>query len=432
MILSGWGGYPKINCNVSSVQTHRELTALLSKGEAIARGNGRSYGDSAISFTNTIEMRWFDQYLGFDTASGVLSVSAGVQLRDILQNFVPRGWFLPVTPGTSFVSVGGAIASDVHGKNHHLAGTFGQYIQEIDLMLGSGEIIKISPVEHSELFHATCGGMGLTGLILSAKLKLMPLATNLIKQKTVKASNIRELLELFEKYENETYSVAWIDCLARGDNLGRSLLFLGTHAGRGQQKFEGYRKFSIPVDAPSFLLNNWSIKKFNQIYFRRGRHNEEVFVTLSDYFFPLDKISNWNRLYGSKGFVQYQFVIPKKHGVKNMQKILTKIAESGEGSFLAVIKLFGEENNNLLSFPFKGYTLALDFKASDKTFKLLKELDQMLIEMNGRIYLTKDALMSADTFKLMYHKLGSFERIRKNYGAIGKFSSAQSNRLGLQ
>lgn len=432
MIVSGWGRYPKIDCRVSSPQTRGEIQQLLGKGCGIARGGGRAYGDSAISAENTIEMRWLNQFLDFDAASGVLSVKAGVQLRDIIETFLPRGWFLPVTPGTSFVTVGGAIASDVHGKNHHLVGTFCQHLCEIELMLGNGQVVTASPADHSELFHATCGGMGLTGIILSARIQLVRVYSGLIRQKSLKAKNLDELFEKFEVNSGSTYSVAWVDCLATDAELGRSVLLLGEHAQNGEMTAAIEQRFSVPIDAPSFLLNRWSVRAFNSLYYSKYSHEVESVIGLYDYFYPLDKIGSWNRLYGSMGFVQYQFAIPKDGGLENMRHILTRISDSGEGSFLAVIKLFGSQNSNLMSFPFSGYTLALDFKVNVKTFALLTSLDDMISEMGGRIYLTKDARMASDKFKRMYPRWEEFETMREKYGAVGKLSSAQSVRLGLK
>jgi FAD/FMN-containing dehydrogenase len=432
MIVSGWGRYPKLDCHVSLPQTRGEISSLLAKGQGIARGSGRAYGDSALNASNTIEMRYFDRFLGFDATTGVLKANAGVQLRDIIETFTPRGWFLPVTPGTSFATVGGAIASDVHGKNHHLVGTFGRHAREIELMLGNGEVVTASPTQYPDLFHATCGGMGLTGVILSVKIQLVPIKSGFIRQKTIKARNIDQLFEAFETNYVYPYSVAWIDCLARDAALGRSVLLLGQHADSGELKIDIRQRIAVPIEAPTFLMNQLSIKSFNYLYYGKAKHDDEKLVGLCHYFYPLDKIGNWNRLYGSHGFIQYQFVIPKERGADNMRKILRRIADSGEGSFLAVIKLLGVENANLLSFPFSGYTLALDFKLSQKTIELLEELDHLIVDMGGRIYLSKDSLMSADTFKHMYPRWELFEDVRQKYMAIGKFASAQSIRLGLQ
>ena len=431
MIVSGWGRYPKIDSNVSRPHTRKEISKLLAIGQTIARGSGRAYGDSAINPINTMEMRWFDQFAGFDPAAGVLTVNAGVQLREITKVFVPRGWWLPVTPGTSFATVGGSIASDVHGKNHHLVGTFGEHVKEIEIMLGNGEIVTASASQYADLFYSTCGGMGLTGVILSAKIQLAPVKSGLVKQKTIKASNLEELFELFEENADVPYSVAWVDCLVPERELGRSVLLLGDHAKKGGVQIDSRQRFKIPIDAPGFLLNRWSIKAFNSLYYSKAKQGDEKLVGLFDYFYPLDKIDNWNRMYGHSGFIQYQFVIPKQNGADNMRKLLGRIAYLGEGSFLAVIKLFGGENDNLLSFPFSGYTLALDFKVSQKTIDLLNVLDELVIDMGGRIYLTKDARMTSNTFRRTYPRWETFESVRQKYGAIGKFSSAQSVRLGL-
>lgn len=432
MIVSGWGNYPKIDCIVNSPQTTGDIVRILPTGNAIARGGGRAYGDSALCDTNTIQMRGLDQFVEFDRVSGILTASAGVQLRDIIETFLPRGWFLPVTPGTSYVTVGGAIAADVHGKNHHQAGTFCQHVYEIDLMLGSGEVLEISPAVYPDLFHATCGGMGLTGIILSAKIKLVPVKSGYIHQTTLPARNIDELFELFDVHSGVSYSVAWIDCLASHEALGRSVLLLGEHADNGKLECDLAQKISVPFNAPNFLLNRWSIKAFNSLYYVKSKKQKHNNVTISDYFYPLDRIGCWNRLYGSRGFIQYQFVIPRENGLENMRRILNKITDSGEGSFLAVIKLFGEANANLLSFPFKGYTLALDFNINRKTFPLIRTLDDMVTQIGGRIYLAKDAMMSADMFRNTYSRWKEFEAVRAKYGAIGKFSSAQSVRLGLK
>lgn len=432
MIVSGWGRYPKVDCIVSSPQTTGEIIGFLPNGSAIARGGGRAYGDSAISDKNTIQMRSFDQFVEFDRVSGVLTASAGVQMRDIIETFLPSGWFLPVTPGTSYVTVGGAIAADVHGKNHHHAGTFCQHVHEIELMLGSGEVVKISPILYPDLFHATCGGMGLTGIILSAQIQLIRVSSGYINQNTLSAQNIDELFNLFDAHSHVNYSVAWIDCLANKGALGRSVLMLGEHSDNGRLECHLAQRLSIPFNAPSFLLNHCSIKTFNRLYYAKSKNQQDSCVTIYEYFYPLDKIGCWNRLYGSNGFIQYQFVIPKERGLENMRRIIGKIIDSGEGSFLAVIKLFGEANANLLSFPFKGYTLALDFHINHNTRALIKTLDDMVTEIGGRIYLAKDSLMSANMFKSTYSRWEEFEAVRQKYGAIGKFSSVQSARLGLK
>jgi FAD/FMN-containing dehydrogenase len=393
---------------------------------------GRSYGDSANS-SSVIQTDYLDHFLEFNELTGVLTCEAGVSIREILQLIVPKGWFVPVTPGSSFVSIGGAIASDVHGKNHHLNGTFSEHLLSFDLLLGAGEIVSVTKDGYPDLFRATCGGMGLTGMILSASIQLKPIKSSQIHQTTIKASCLESVCEKFEANHASTYSVAWVDCLASGRRLGRSLLMLGEHVQDGNLEFGKKKSLNVPIDMPSSILNQHSTKVFNSLYYHRvfSKTKREL-VSFEPYFYPLDAIGNWNRLYGKAGFVQYQFVLPKSVGVKGLKKILEVIVSSGKGSFLAVLKVFGKQNENFLSFPIEGYTLALDFKMSQETVQLIRLLDSMVVEMSGRIYLTKDALMSETTFKKMYPEWERFEAVRAKYGAIGKFASSQSKRLGLQ
>jgi len=348
-----------------------------------------------------------------------------------LEVIVPSGWFLPVTPGTSYVTLGGAIASDVHGKNHHIAGTFGQHVKSLSMLLGTGEVVTTSPQHHADLFHATCGGMGLTGIIISATIQLLPIKSSFISQKTIKANCVEAACEAFESNSNATYSVAWIDCLSKGKSLGRSVIMLGEHAAQGGLDIDIRQKVTVPFSTPSALLNSVTMKAFNTAYWQRAKHSVSQIVSLIPYFYPLDAIGEWNRLYGRKGFVQFQCVVPKLDGVANLRRLLTEISNSGEGSFLAVLKQFGVANENLLSFPTEGYTLALDFKASETAIKTVKRLEDMVVDMGGRLYLTKDAVMQESTFKATYPNWGKFEAIRERYGAVGKFSSSQSKRLGL-
>jgi decaprenylphospho-beta-D-ribofuranose 2-oxidase len=433
MKIYGWGRYPTIDAQVLLPQTQSGCVDLL-KGNQIVlpRGMGRSYGDSANSST-VIQSDYLDHFIEFNESTGVLTCEAGVSIREILQLIVPKGWFVPVTPGSSFVSLGGAIASDVHGKNHHLSGTFSEHLLSFDLMLGTGEIVSVTKDSYPDLFRATCGGIGLTGMILTASIQLKSIKSSQLRQTTIKASCLEAVCEQFEANHASTYSVAWIDCLASGKQLGRSLLMLGEHIQDGALELGGGKSLNMPIDMPSSILNHYSIKAFNSLYYHRifSKTRTEL-VSFESYFYPLDAISHWNRLYGKAGFVQYQFVLPKTVGVKGVKKILEVIVSSGKGSFLAVLKAFGTANQNFLSFPIEGYTLALDFKMSEETAKLIKLLDSMVVEAGGRIYLTKDALMTEMSFKKTYPQWERFEEVRAKYGAVGKFASSQSKRLGLQ
>ena len=429
--ISGWGNYPKQETQIIAPSSSVELKAIIERERGlIARGMGRSYGDSANS-PKVLHTSYYDHFIEFDEDSGKLTVEAGITLREILKLIVPRGWFLPVTPGTSYVTLGGAIASDVHGKNHHISGTFGQHVTSLIMVLGTGEVVTASHQENVDLFHATCGGMGLTGVIISATIQLTPIRSSLIYQKTIKADCIEGACEAFEDNNSVTYSVAWIDCLAKDKSIGRSVLLLGEHAENGGLEIEINDPASIIFNTPSALLNSVTMKIFNGAYWHMAKHNHTQTVPLMPYFYPLDAIGNWNRLYGKSGFLQFQCVIPKDNGIVGMRKLLIEIAESGKGSFLAVLKKFGKGNDNFLSFPTEGYTLALDFKLTSSAIETLRRLEDLVVEIGGRIYLTKDAVMQKATFKSTYPRWEMFESVREKYGAIGKFSSAQSKRLGL-
>ena len=432
MRINGWGRYPTIEANLLQPAT---LSAardnLTGPASLIPRGMGRSYGDSALA-EQIIGTRQLRYLRSFDENSGQLDCDAGISLGELLDVFVPRGWFIPVTPGTKLVSIGGAIASDVHGKNHHLHGCFSECVDSIELLLADGSPIRCSRSEHPELFHATCGGMGLTGLIVGARLRLRRIESAHIEQTTYKAANLEEVVALFDTHSTATYSVAWIDCLASGKALGRSLLMLGEHARDGELSLAPKPTLSIPLDMPSILLNRYSVQAFNELYYQRIRQAEsQQRVGYESFFYPLDGIRQWNRLYGKQGFLQYQFVIPKAAGLEGMRAILQRIATSRRGSFLAVLKAFGTANDNLLSFPAEGYTLALDFKYEAGLLELLSELDAMVLAYGGRLYLSKDARMSEATFKHSYPNWAQFQETRARYGALHKFASLQSRRLGL-
>lgn len=428
MELHGWGRYPKLDVVVALPLSTSQCISLIEDTKTIiARGLGRSYGDSSLA-SYVLDTRYLNHFIAFDETTGLLRCASGVSLDDILNNFVPRGWFLPVTPGTCFVTVGGAIASDVHGKNHHIDGTFTDHVTEIELLLGDGEQVFISQTNKPELFQATCGGMGLTGIILSATLRLKPIKSSNIIETTIKAQDLDAVLTAFNEHETATYSVAWIDCLARGKNLGRSVLMLGEHAEDGSLSLQKRKSLSIPFDMPSSLLSHATVRIFNPLYYATKRSHTRK-IRFEQFFYPLDKLNNWNRLYGKSGFIQYQFVLP---GVAGLREVLECIAASGSGSFLAVLKVCGKANQNYLSFPMEGYSLALDFNATPAVLQLLNELDKLVLKHGGRLYLAKDARMNEATFKQSYPSWQQFEEVREQYSAIGKFASIQSCRLGLK
>jgi FAD/FMN-containing dehydrogenase len=434
MQITGWGKYPVIDSELISPLTPSSLREHLgdkSRFTGIARGMARSYGDSALA-SKVINTLYLNHFMDFDDTTGKLRCTAGVTLAELLQVFAPKGWFLPVTPGTKFVTVGGAVASDVHGKNHHIEGSFCDYVECFRIMLASSEIVTSSRKEHPELFYATCGGMGLTGIILDVTFRLKPIRSTNIEKKMLKATNLKEAMQLFEEYESTTYSLAWIDCLSNGNQLGRSLLMLGEHAESGQQNLPQKKRLTIPMDFPSILLNRHTVRAFNTLYYHQTRKTRtERIVHYEPFFYPLDSIHNWNRIYGKRGFTQYQFVIPKTAGYEGIFSILKRIVDSKRGSFLGVLKLFGKGNDNYLSFPMEGYTLALDFKLEDGLFSLLDELDRIVLDYGGRLYLTKDVRMSETTLIKGYPKLAKFIQVRRDYGAENVFRSSQSERLGI-
>jgi len=430
--LAGWGQWPTVNGEVDRVRDLDHLAAAVRSAPLIPRGLGRSYGDSSLG-SHVADLTGLDNLIRFDDATGVLTCQAGVSLAEVLAVFVPRGWFLPVTPGTRFVTVGGAIASDVHGKNHHVAGSFSDHVDSFRLMTATGEILTVSRTEHPDLFRATCGGMGLTGVIVEATFRMQPIRSRNIDETVIKTPHLAAALDAFDAYGAATYSVAWIDLCATGQHLGRSLLMVGEHATDGDlTAVPRQPRADLPISAPTFALNRFTVRAFNRLYYERIRGEiTEHRVGIEPFFYPLDAINNWNRLYGLRGFLQYQFVIPQDAGREPVIEAVNRIAQSGLASPLAVLKQFGPGNDNFLSFPRAGYTLAVDVQATDDALRLCDALDAVVTAAGGRVYLTKDARMSRETFVAGYPDLGSFEVVREKYGASGHFVSAQSQRLGI-
>jgi len=438
--LGGWGRYPRVDCPVSQPATQREArTVVQTEPALIARGNGRSYGDSSLSADLTLDMRKVDRIRAFDPASGRLDCEAGILLGEIIDLFLPHGWFPSVTPGTKLITVGGAIAADVHGKNHHSAGSFCDHVDSLELAIGDGRVLTCSRDQNADLFAATCGGMGLTGVILSARIGLRPVKSAWIRQTTHHASTLRRAMDLLADSAHATYSVAWIDCLASGRDLGRSVVFLGEHAAKHDLEGLPMRqplvapvrpKKSVPLDFPEIALNTLSVRAFNTVYYNAQRDGEAL-VDYDTYFYPLDAINAWNRIYGRRGLVQYQFVLPPETSEAGLEAVLTNIAKAGGASFLAVLKLMGPSSFGHLSFPRPGYTLALDFQATDANLALLERLDHIVIDHGGRFYLAKDARMSPGTMAAGYPDLNEFRAVRERYGLTDRFRSSQSLRLEI-
>lgn len=441
--LSGWGRWPRRPCTVATPRDPEAAARLAAgPGEMIARGMGRSYGASAMNPALTVETAALDRIIAFDPATGELTAEAGLTLGEIIDIYLPRGWFPPVTPGTKFVTLGGAIGADVHGKNHHAVGSFGHHVLWFDLALASGEIARCSPQENVELFNATIGGMGLTGIVLRVCTRLMRVESGYFRQKTLVAPNLDAAIAAFEAAFDATYSVAWIDVLAKGAKRGRSLIYLGEHAAAEEvprawgdplgPKRRPTRR--APVDAPNGALNGLSVRAFNHVYFRAGAKKRPTeLVDWDSYMYPLDSILEWNRMYGRRGFAQYQTVLPLDTARDALAEQLDAIAAAGAGSFLAVLKRMGPgAPERPFSFPMAGYTLALDFPLTPEALTLMDRLDEITLAAGGRLYLAKDARMTQATFEASYREgLAAFDRMARRDPASPRFRSLQSRSLGL-
>lgn len=436
MILSGWGRYPRADCAVTKMRSADDARRIvLSETSLIARGNGRSYGDAALNNGRVLSTLRFDRITEFDASLGRITCEAGLLLSDLLDFVVPRGLFPPVTPGTKFVTIGGMIASDVHGKNHHGHGTFCRYVDSLKIMTADGEIRRCSRSENFELFTAVCGGMGLTGIILEASFRLTPVESGIIRQEILRAANLEEIMTLSEASARSTYVVAWIDCLARGSQLGRGLVYRGEHATNEEGSSPGFTgrartKRRVPIDLPKWIINPWSVRAFNEIYYRRQKPCTSL-IDYDSYFYPLDSILEWNRIYGRRGMIQYQCALPSETSRAGVEAIMQRVATSGRGSPLAVLKLFGPEGDGLLSFPMEGYTVTLDFPVDAVTFDVLGELDAIVTDHGGRLYLAKDARAGEEMIRRGYAKLDRFSAVRNSIDPAHKFASLQSERLRL-
>lgn len=439
--LSGWGRYPVVEAEVKSPRSVTQAIDFLEKAtKIIGRGLGRSYGDTSLNDGEMLSCLKLNHMESFESETGVLVAESGVSLAEILEVFVPRGWFLPVTPGTKFVTLGGAVASDVHGKDHHVAQTFSQHVLWLDIWTPALGLLRCSPQENADIFHATAGGLGLTGFIVRLAIQLQHIPSAFIHQDIVKAENLATIMEIFEQSGQYPFSVAWIDCLKSGVAQGRSL-FMGGHFANSEElpektpSLQRSLPLTVPFDFPSFALNRFSVRAFNALYYAKApKGRSQSTVSYNTFFYPLDAIHNWNRIYGKRGFTQYQFVIPKKGAGEGLSKILQTIASSGQGSFLAVLKLFGKQNEfaGNISFPKEGYTLALDFAVNNTLFPLLDRLDAMVLDYGGRHYLTKDCRLSADTVRRSYGTaLDAFKAIKTKVDPHNIFSSLQSRRLNI-
>lgn len=442
--LSGWGGLDPEKCDVFRPEKRSALRGLIQGSQSatiVPRGLGRSYGDTSVNGGGgVVNMTRLNRMIDFDHETGLLECEAGVSLAEILDVFVPRGYFVPVTPGTKFVTVGGAIANDVHGKNHHCDGTFCEFVDSFTLLLPSGDVMTCSKSDNADVFWATAGGIGLTGMILTARVRLQPVESSWIVTDYTQCRDLDHALEAMAATDGaHKYSVAWVDCLARGASLGRSVLMQGNHAkvsqldpGRASAPFAMKREFpkNVPFNCPQFMLNPLSVTAFNKVFYAAHPTTIGKLVHYDKYFYPLDAIHHWNRLYGRKGFAQFQATLPYE-SKQGLIRILQRLADSRRASFLAVLKTFGEQNPGLLSHPMKGYTLTLDLPNHRGLTPFLHELERILLDHGGRLYLAKDAVATPETIAAMYPRLDEFKAIKQRLDPKGVLSSNMARRLGL-
>ncbi|RBJ84276.1 FAD-binding oxidoreductase [Pseudomonas sp. MWU12-2534b] len=418
--LYSWGRYPSIVQTGNFCEWQSEVSgriAQISKihGSTLPYGNGRSYGDSCLAASDhVLQLRSLGRFIKVDWKKGTVLAEAGVTLKEILAVSIPQGWFLTVTPGTQFVTLGGAVANDVHGKNHHLRGTFGNHVLRFGLVR-QGETMTCSPSENSDLYAASIGGLGLTGVITWVEIQLMSITASQIDYRIVRFENLAEFFTLSSQLDQlHEYSVAWIDCLARGEQLGRGVFMVGDHARYGSLDVCEGKKLWVPFTPPLSLVNKLSLRAFNELYWRaHPTVSTRVRCDYEPFFYPLDRVLYWNRIYGRRGFQQYQCVIPEAASEAAMGELLKAIARSGEGSFLAVLKRCGNvASPGLMSFPLSGTSLALDFPQKASLISLFARMDAIVRESGGRLYAAKDAHMSGSDFRQAYPSWEQLEALR--------------------
>ncbi len=418
--FSSWGGYPSVEQQgLFLANRHNALPKV--DGSLLPYGLGRSYGDSCLNAQGkVVSSKALKNFIGFDRDSGVLRCEAGITLADIIDTCLPYGWFLPVTPGTKYVTVAGAIANDVHGKNHHTSASFGNHIKQFELLRSDGSRMICSPDENADWFIATVGGLGLTGFITWVELQLKAVVSRSFDTESVKYKTLDDFFTLSEDSEEGfEYTVAWIDCLASGDQLGKGHFIRGNHSTvrdlDANKALSKKGKLSVPVKPPISMVNPITLRAFNKLYYERQLEEKKIeTVDYDPFFYPLDSILNWNRIYGKKGFLQYQCVIPGDNSRQAIKELLQRISQSGLGSFLVVLKMMGDiESKGLISFAQEGATLAIDFPfLGDKTLKFLSQLDEVVSQAGGKLYPAKDARMSAELFQQSYPKWKNLESKR--------------------
>lgn len=430
--ISGWGRVLSATQRLARPERNASLSDVLADTPCPAIGNLRSYGDAPLNAGgHGIDMTRLDRVLGFDPDTGVLEAEAGITISQMLEIFAPQGWMPAVMPGTGFATLGGCIANDVHGKNHHIAGTFGNHVVSVVLIGADGKATSASPKRNKALFAATLGGLGQTGVIKSAKIQLSPCTSRLIQVDERRAPDLETFMDMLAQ-SKATYSVGWIDGTAKGAALGRGILEEAELTSSNMQP-RLRKSRAVPMNAPSFALSPPTVRAFNAAYYRRiPDDGRGVLRALGDFFFPLDKIHNWNRLYGKRGFHQFQCVLPDGTAADTLRSMLTLISEAGSASPLAVIKRTGPGRAGPLSFPMQGYTLALDFPNTPRARGLVSKLNQMTQAAGGRIYFAKDSLATPEQAAAMYPELDDWRATVALADTKGDFETDLTRRLKLR
>jgi FAD/FMN-containing dehydrogenase len=432
--ISGFGNY--IHCLASLYRPEKEyqVTAILqeSSDSILARGYGKSYGDAALN-SKVMDITRLNFFLDFDRQNGRLTVQAGMSLQEIMEVVVKEGWTLPVTAGTKFISIGGAVASNIHGKNQWRTGDLAEHITNIKLQLPTGEILCCSRQSNSEIFLTTVGGLGMTGIILEVSLQLLKVSSQYLSVNTKKVLSLEEMVDNFKIHQSAEYMIGWIDHLSLGAELGKGIFEYATHIKEESSidKFKSKPLFTVPCYFPSFILNKYTLQCFNKLHYSLVGEKQRS-VCFNDFFYPLDKIDDWQKLYGRAGLIQYQFIVPEDRATHNIRRILELFQQHGLFSNLAVIK-YHRKSLGYLPFSMHGYSVALDFKASNKLIMLLNEIDEIVTAMQGRVYLTKDARLSRLMFEKMYHNdYLRWKKILQELDSKAIVTSLMSKRLGFK
>jgi decaprenylphospho-beta-D-ribofuranose 2-oxidase len=436
--VTGWGRSSRAAVAACRPERRADIQRALRDVGAegiIAFAGGRSYGDAALNDGGRVLLtQRLDRLLSFDPDSGELAAEPGVTFADMLHTFLPRGFIMPVTPGTGYATLGGAVAMDVHGKNHDWAGSFGDHLLWIDLLLPSGEVARISPECRPALFAATIGGLGLTGIIVALGFRLMKTPSPAVSVRQMRTADLDETMALIQKHrDSATFSVAWVDALARGRRLGRGIVEIAEPARDGATVPPPGRRRRVPFEMPGWLLNPLSVAALNQFYWRHvPRQGRAKIMSYERFLYPLDSVAEWNRIYGRRGLYQFQAVLPDESSAAGIRALLGAASRSHAASFLSVLKTMGREGRGYLSFARPGYTLALDFPRRRGTDALLATLERVALDHGGCVYLAKDARLSREGFARMYPRADEFRRVLAEIDPAGRMSSSMARRLGLR